>query len=170
MSDEKVEESKITQREEKVNYHHKHKSVFMPVLFIVAFFMAICIAFGAGRHYPDRFEGPHVFGVSTRGGVMHDSISVSGPEVTVQGGMMESGFATRIDSDSNTTVSGVVTAINGNDITVAGEGITNTVSVNDHTTYDGDNKPARVNDSIFAIGARDSNNNLIASTVHLSRQ
>jgi endonuclease YncB( thermonuclease family) len=65
---------------------------------------------------------------------------------------------------------GVVTAVDGDTITVAGNGVTTKVLVSTNTTYTGSDKPAQVNDTIMAFGARDGSNNLVASTVRLSRQ
>ncbi len=79
----------------------------------------------------------------------------------------------RYDSDadaSDTRVAGVVTAVSGNTITVAGNGTTTKVEVSDNTTYYGDSEPAKVNDSIVAFGAKNSSDVLIASSVRLSRQ
>ncbi|MCA9327046.1 hypothetical protein KDA14_00795 [Candidatus Saccharibacteria bacterium] len=74
------------------------------------------------------------------------------------------------DSSSNTGVQGVVTAVDGDTITVAGNGTTTKVSVSSNTNYVGDDKPAKINDSIVAFGAKNSDDVLVASSVRLSRQ
>lgn len=86
----------------------------------------------------------------------------SGP----RGGMM--GGAT--NAADSTRVMGVVTAVDGDTVTVSGGGTTTKVVVNDSTTYTGSDKPAKVNDTIMAAGARQSDGSLLASTVRLSRQ
>ncbi len=87
----------------------------------------------------------------------------------LRGGMMGQGD---LESDTNTNasrVNGVVIAISGSTITVAGNGQTTKVVVNDSTTYMGDDKPAAVNDTIMAVGTKDGDT-LIASQVILQRQ
>jgi hypothetical protein len=56
---------------------------------------------------------------------------------------------------------GVVTAVNGSTITVAGNGATNTVTTNSSTQYTGGSKAA-VNDTIVAVGT--TNNNVFTAT------
>lgn len=85
------------------------------------------------------------------------------------GGMM----GVRSDFDENTVsttrVSGVVTAVDGSTITVAGNGTTRKVIVNDSTVYVGDDKPAAVNDTIMVVGTT-SGDTLTANRVMLQRQ
>lgn len=73
-------------------------------------------------------------------------------------------------SRSTTRVAGVATAVNGNTITVAGDGTTTKVTVSSNTMYTGSSEPAKVNDTIIAFGAKDSSDTLIASNVRLTRE
>lgn len=83
------------------------------------------------------------------------------------GGRMMGGMGT--STNSSTRVSGVVTAVDGNTITVAGNGTTTKLTVSDSTTYGGSTKPAAVNDTIMATGATASDGSFTAATVYLSR-
>lgn len=66
-------------------------------------------------------------------------------------------------------VRGVVTAVNGSTITVAGNGTTTEVVVTDDTIYMGDDKPAAVNDTIMAVGTKQGDT-FTATRVALQRQ
>lgn len=70
---------------------------------------------------------------------------------------------------STTRVNGVVTAVDGSTITVAGNGTTTKVVVDGSTTYIGDDKPAAVNDTIMAMGTK-SGDTFTATRVVLQRQ
>lgn len=59
---------------------------------------------------------------------------------------------------------GVVTQVNANNIVVAGNGKSQTITTNSSTTYDNDTKPA-VNDTVNVIGTADSNGNITATEV-----
>jgi hypothetical protein len=82
------------------------------------------------------------------------------------GGMM--GDRDAISSDS-TRVSGVVTAINGSTLTVAGNGTTKQVTTNDSTTYYGAAQPVKVNDSIMITGTT-SGDTFTAGRIVIQRQ
>lgn len=82
------------------------------------------------------------------------------------GGMM--GDRDTISSDS-TRVSGVVTAINGSTLTVAGNGTTKQVTTNDSTTYYGAAQPVKVNDSIMITGTT-SGDTFTAGRIVIQRQ
>ncbi len=71
--------------------------------------------------------------------------------------------------DSTSRVQGVVTAVDGQTITVAGNGTTTKVVVQDSTTYSGDEEPAKVNDTVMAYGTKDGDT-LTATRVFLNRQ
>lgn len=70
--------------------------------------------------------------------------------------------------NSSTRISGVVTAVDGDTLTVAGNGTTVTVKVTDSTTYSGSSKPATVNDSIVAVGTT-SDDVFTATSIRLTR-
>lgn len=67
-------------------------------------------------------------------------------------------------------LSGVVAAVSGSTITVAGNGQSTQVSVDDNTTYAGATKPAAVNDNITVTGTAGSNTTFTATAVRLVRQ
>ena len=169
----KTTEVKSTQPSEKHWTRPSNSTLTMIVLALV-FFGLLCTAFTLGKRSSDRFDRADRFGSGT---MMQGYSARSG---ATGGGMMESGgprggmMGDRTGSNENTTTStrvmGVVTAVDGDTITVAGNGATTKVTVNDNTTYSGDDKPAKVNDTIMAFGARDSSDNLVASTVRLTRQ
>lgn len=67
-------------------------------------------------------------------------------------------------ADSSTRVSGVVTAVNGDDISVAGNGKTITIKKSSSTTIRGTSTTVSVNDTIFASGTT-SDNVFTATTI-----
>lgn len=88
-----------------------------------------------------------------------------------RGGMMRGGW----DSDdtststSSTRLSGVVTAVSGDTITVAGGGTTTKVTATSSTNYTGSSEPAKVNDSIVVFGTQNSDGSLTATSIRLVR-
>lgn len=149
-------------------------STLITVVLALVFFGLLCTAFSLGRHSNDRFDradrfggGTMMQGFSTRSGAMGGGMMNDGDGF--RGGMMGDGGGTA-NTTTSTRVMGVVTAVDGDTITVAGNGATTKVTVNNNTTYSGDDKPARLNDTIMALGARDSSGNLLASAVRLARQ
>lgn len=99
----------------------------------------------------------------------------TGGNSTMRGGMMEGnrgGFGMMggdTSVSSSTRVSGVVTGVDGDIITVAGNGTTVSVKVTDSTKYTGSSKPAAANDTITAFGTTDDGV-LTATSVRLVRQ
>ncbi|MGB4800656.1 MAG: DUF5666 domain-containing protein [Candidatus Saccharimonadales bacterium] len=142
------------------------------IVLAAVFLGLLCGAYALGKNSDDRAGRSDRFGAPTmmqdrrdyrsgpRGGMMGDG------ELGPRGGMM--GGAT--NAADSTRVMGVVTAVDGDTVTVSGGGTTTKVVVNDSTTYTGSDKPAKVNDTIMAAGARQSDGSLLASTVRLSRQ
>lgn len=177
MADDKVKEVKTTEvkrdQPSENRWVRPSNSTLTMVVLALVFFGLLWTAFALGRHSDGRFDRDGRLGKGTmmQGGFSTQS---GGP----RGGMMDDGYGPRggmMDGTSpntatSTRVMGVVTAVDGDTITVAGNGATTKVTVNDNTTYTGDDKPAKVNDTIMAFGARDASNNLVASTVRLSRQ
>lgn len=142
------------------NPAYKTQQFWLPIVAITAGIILLCLAFAAGHrsamHDYDRgYHQP----VITRGSMRDEGFSVP------RGGMMY-----RDNESSNTRVSGVVTAVDGNTITVAGNGTTTKVTTSDNTTYSGSSQPAQVNDSIVAYGAKDAGGELVASSIRLVRQ
>lgn len=130
------------------------------IVLAAVFLGLLCGAYALGKNSDDRAGRSDRFGAPT---MMQDRRDYrSGP----RGGMM--GGAT--NAADSTRVMGVVTAVAGDTVTVSGGGTTTKVVVNDSTTYTGSDKPAKVNDTIMAAGARQSDGSLLASTVRLSRQ
>lgn len=90
----------------------------------------------------------------------------------MRGGMMGRGGEFDVDMSVDTyitRVNGVVTAVDGSIITVAGNGTTTKVVVSDDTIFIGDDKPAMVNDTIMAIGTLNGDT-FTASRIVLQRQ
>lgn len=87
----------------------------------------------------------------------------------MQDGMMRWGGYGSDTSTNSSRVFGVVTAVNDTTLTVAGNGTTTKIIVTDDTTYMGDDKPAKVNDTIMAVGTKDGDT-ITATRVMLQRQ
>lgn len=80
------------------------------------------------------------------------------------GGIMGDNLA----SDS-TRVTGVVTAIDGTTLTVAGGGVTKKVTTNDSTSYFGAAQPVKVNDTVMITGTT-SGDTFAAGRIVIQRQ
>ncbi|MFZ1249479.1 MAG: hypothetical protein WAQ24_04100 [Candidatus Saccharimonadales bacterium] len=121
---------------------HSHKMWLGLVLLTLLVLGLLCAAFVAGRHTDKgRFGDNDRFG--SRMNMPRDDFG--GRAGGMRGGMMGA-------NDSATRVTGVVTAIHGDTLTVAGNGTTKAVKVTTNTIYVGAAKPAAVNDTIVAIG------------------
>ena len=72
----------------------------------------------------------------------------------------------RSASSSKIRIEGVVTAVNGSSITVAGHGATNTVTTNSSTQYVGGSQP-KVNDTVVALGSI-SNDTFTATQISIN--
>lgn len=133
-------------------------------------------AFVAGRHAQQRASTTNsTFGNRQSGDVQLSPNSMQQTQGGSGYGGGFSGTTMQDDGDTSTTssatrVSGVVTAVDGDTITVAGNGTTKKVTVSSNTTYTGSSEPAKVNDTIVAFGAKDSSGTLVASTVRLTRE
>ena len=64
------------------------------------------------------------------------------------------GLTTTTTNKTYTQTQGVVTAVNGDSIVVAGGGKTQTIKTNDATKYEDDTKPV-VNDTVVVVGTKD---------------
>lgn len=111
-----------------------------------------------------------------RDGLTVTRFSTSGPRLSgdqdFEAGGMMGGRMRSFDSNyanSTSRVTGVVTAVSGDSITVAGEGTTTKVVVSSDTTYVGSSQPAAVNDTIVVTGTK-SGDTFTAATVRLIRQ
>lgn len=146
--------------------HPESKRVWLPIGLVIVGILLLGFAFAAGRHaayYHTRF-------ISAASSLRGDRELSPGQFGGMPGGMLGGGGYNSSSTTSNTRVSGVVTAVDGSTLTVAGNGTTSKVSVSSNTTYVGSSEPAKVNDSIVAFGAKDGSGTLVASTVRLSRQ
>lgn len=148
--------------------HHKH--VLLLVLGVLLMVFIVVMAFAAGRNSAQH-DMSHIT-VRSFGGDMQ--VSPNGMQYRTYGNggamPMGGGFGADGEQTSTTRVSGVVTAVDGDTLTVSGNGTTTKVTVSSNTSYTGSNEPAKVNDSIVAFGAKDSSGTLVASQVRLSRQ
>lgn len=155
---------------DKAQEHHKH--VLLLVLGVVLMVFIVVMAFAAGRNSAQH-DMSHVT-VRSFGGDMQ--VSPNGVQYCTygNGGAMpmggEFGTDTGGSQTSTTRVTGVVTAVDGDTITVSGNGTTTKVTVSSNTSYTGSSEPAKVNDSILAFGAKDASGTLVASQVRLTRQ
>lgn len=139
----------------------------------VAAVLLMCLlvsVFMLGSHSDGRFGeyGYHHSekAMSARGGSHKNNVDQNSRYGSREGEILD----TKAGTASTARVRGVVTAISGDNITVAGDGKTSTVVVTSSTTYSGANKPAQVNDTIFASGSTDASGNLTATTIHLIRR
>lgn len=64
------------------------------------------------------------------------------------------GLTTTTTNTTYTQTQGVITAVNSDNVVVAGGGKTQTIKTNSSTTYVGDTKPA-VNDTVVIVGTKD---------------
>ena len=157
-----TETKPVAGKSKMVWYAPEHRPFVVAGLLIIVILL-LGVSFMAGRHVWRR-DGE--FGGRQFTTMQFVPNGVRSYDGGLRGGMMRGdGLAT-----SNTRVNGVVTAVDGNTITVAGDGTTTKVTVSSNTTYSGSSEPAKVNDTITAIGAKDASGTLIASSVYLSRQ
>lgn len=142
------------------------------ILMALVFFSLLCAAFMLGKNVGDDRGQFDRMGdrIMTRGGYGDDMRGGMQGGARAGGAGPRGGMRGDVNSATSTRVMGVVTAVDGNTATVSGNGTSTKVIMNDNTVYKGDDKPAVVNDTIMAVGARDSSNNLIASSVFLTRQ
>lgn len=175
MADEKLNEVKATEVKQDVpaakSWVKSNMSLLTMVVLTLVFLGLLVTAFLVGRHSGNRLDSDD--GFRTRRVAMNRGEFGTGtggmPDAGMRGGMM--GGPGMMDSDfkSSSRVMGVVIAVDGDTITVAGNGTTKTIKVTSDTNYTGDDKPAKVNDSIMAVGTA-SENVLTATSVRLIRQ
>ena len=119
-----------------------------------------------------------VWGVTHRGAMMNARFDDDqyGPRITDnrgfdRGGMGREGMMMggQGSTDSSTRVFGVVTAVDGSTLTVAGNGTTKKVVINDSTQYYGAAQPVKVNDSVTITGAT-SGDTFTAGRIVIQRQ
>jgi hypothetical protein len=100
--------------------------------------------------------------VSVNGANAHSSMMVRGgwpgrvtsEQTFRQTSTTSDGLTSTSTTTTYTQTQGVVTAVNSDNIVVAGGGKTQTIKTTSATTYDGDTKPA-VNDTVVVVGTKD---------------
>lgn len=130
-----------------------------PLWWILGTLLAVGIvvfALGAAKHamFMYRYDSRP----DTRSGAMYDRSE----------GLRDMRESLR-DNASSSSVSGVVTAINNNTLTVAGRGTTKQIKTTDSTEYYGAAQPVKVNDSVRIMGDA-SGDTFTATRVMISRQ
>lgn len=149
--------------------------VLIGIIFSLAFLMYG--AFVAGQKSVDTDRGRLFTMRSMKGDVelMPGQIGDNGSGTTdgygPRGGMMRGGWESDDTSTSSsiTRLSGVVTAVSGDIITVAGGGTTTRVTVTGTTSFTGSSEPAKVNDTIVVFGTQNSDGSLAATSIRLAR-
>lgn len=146
-------EDKSTNGSQKVNSTSPSmKMVGISVVVIVGALLVFMAGVGVERHHSERLS-------QTAGlGFVRDL--KSGPGWDRQAGFgMEHGMTMR--EDNQNLLRGVVTAVNGDSFTLAGNGATNTVQTTSKTTYSGGDKVS-VNDTAAVAGT--TNNGTFTAT------
>ena len=157
-----VTDEKSTTVETKTTKHHLHHS---PLWWVLGTLVTVCVLMmiaGAMRHFwQQRALTNSNFGPGM--GRMIDRFDRDGRGGAFGGGMMGG------TTNNSTMVSGVVTAIDGATLTVAGNGTTKAVTTNDTTEYFGAAQPVKVNDSVRITGTT-SGDAFTATRVMIQRQ
>ena len=154
----------------KTSWTRPNRSALSLGLLTLFFFGLLCGAFALGKHAGDDDRFDRMSDRGMRGG-MYDVRRGGTDEPMMGDGFGRRGGMMADDGSAmSTRVMGVVTAVDDDTIMVSGNGTTTKVSVNDNTAYVGEDKPAKVHDTIMANGARQADGSLLAATVRLSRQ
>ncbi len=135
--------------------HHchssKHKLVLI-VIILILMFGSFIFGFGVGR-----------FSKNMMGSNRHRFMK----SYTYRSSMFNNNNSLSYNANINTaSLQGVVTAKNGNLITVIGNGTTNNVTTNSSTQYIGGNSVA-INDTVIVVGEY-NNNTFIAQTIEIN--
>ena len=121
-------------------YSHPGYKIAAAVVALILVFGVFVVGAIAGRASGDRFMG------------WHNSITIKpGPAMMQRRGVSQGGLFSTTNH-----ISGVVTAVNGDSLTVAGNGATNTVTTNSSTQYQGGGS-VKINDTVIAFGSTSSN-------------
>ncbi len=133
--------------------HKKHK-IFFGLIILVLLVIAFMVGVGAGR-FSNRIHTQRFVGMSRFNGYSNGySFQSSGP-------IFNNSIGT-----NQLEITGVVTAVNGDKITVIGGGTSNQVTINSSTQYINGTSVA-VNDTVDIIGQY-NNNTLTATTVTIN--
>jgi hypothetical protein len=159
-----VTDEKSTTVETKTTKHHLHHSPLWWVLGTLAGVLVLMLIAGAVRHH--MWQQRSLTTTDFRPGQSHtgNRYDREGRGGAFGGGMMGG------TTNNSTMVSGVITAIDGATLTVAGNGTTKAVITNDDTTeYFGAAQPVKVNDSVRITGTT-SGDAFTATRVMIHRQ
>lgn len=163
----KVDEPTNATTEKRVEAHDAHRAHKPWVLaLIIASVLLVLIVLGGAvgmmLRGASRYDD-----YARRDGYMNDRFDHGGMN---RGGIdMGVGMDGAIDSNV-TRLTGVVTIVDGNTLTVAGNGKTTKVTVSDATIYRGASKPVAVNDTVGVLGNKTSDGSVAASQIAISRQ
>lgn len=157
----------------------RNKTVLLLIGIIFALTILMYGAFVAGRQSVNK-QNTAAFGMRSSSGDVQlspDQVgnssggtnNTNGYGPGPRGGMMQGGLDQDTDTTNASRISGVVTAVSGDTITVAGGGTTTKVTVSSDTNYSGSSEPAKVNDTITAVGTKNSDGSLTATSVRLYR-
>lgn len=124
----------------------RHRLIGLIVVVILLFFSFMFGAF-VGRVSP-RMQF-HRFNSKRGMGYSYQQLVVNSPQ-----------------SVNSITIQGVITSVNGNSLTVAGDGLTNNITTNSSTQYVNGNSP-KVNDTV-SISAQFNNNQLTAQSININ--
>ena len=155
----------VTTREkkvERVNSHRMHKPWILAIVASSVLLILLLVggAIGMFMHGAGRYDERYERGMHMNGGYGYTSVRF--------GGM---GYNAGNTATTNVTrLNGVVTAIDGNTLTVAGSGKTTKVEVGSATIYNGDATSAAVNDTVGVLGNKNSDGSIAASQITISRQ
>jgi hypothetical protein len=93
-------------------------------------------------------------------------ISMVGERGIMRMGLENGSSINPTDGSTITRLTGVVTQVNGDSFTIAGNGTTKTIKTDSNTSYNTTDKKVSVNDSVIVTGT-DSNGTFTATTVSI---
>lgn len=150
-------DNEVQDNEAMMQWHHKKHKLFFGFVVLVILAIVFMFGFGAGRmstRFNNYRTGEHGMFYSNNGN-------------NIMGGFS---YSTSLPVGQNTTnqieITGVVSLINGNKVTVVGGGVSNIITTNSSTQYINGSSLA-VNDSVDIIGQY-SNNVLTASSITIN--
>jgi hypothetical protein len=159
MADREVEKNenekteKVTETTGVVARRHSQKWVIWVVAGVVALYIVIVIIGAVVFHvWANNHQNVGVTGAP--GQARQLGRSRGGDRTFTERSSTSDGLTTTTTNTTYTQTQGVVTAVNSDNIVVAGGGKTQTIKTNSSTTYVGDTKPA-VNDTVVIVGTKD---------------
>jgi hypothetical protein len=138
--------------------HQSRRWMIGVVAAVISLFVVIVI----GSIVFNQVLNNRLVGMGTNGGYGHSAMMhqfgepsrVAGEQTFSQTATTSDGLTSTSTTTTYTQTQGVVTAVSGDSITVAGGGKTLTVKTTSATTYANDSKPV-VNDTVVIIGTKD---------------